>query len=155
MSIGSVLVLLVALGVVALDVAVASPWTGLIIVFGMAAVTLAVAEEVRQMIFARRKAAGMDGVLWFEVSLLLALLGFLLARTLALTGSETFKQDAVRIMAERGMDVVLDDPVLEQQRQAAVTVIREQRQAAARPQPVAERAIPERELSRPDREMGR
>ncbi len=52
------------------------------------------------------------------------------------------------------MDVVLDDPALEQQRQAAVAVIREQRLAAARPQPVPERMIPERELSR-DREIGR
>ena len=88
--------------------------------------------------------------------------GILLARekfgrTLALTGSEAFKLDAIRIMAERGMDVVLDDPALEQQHQAAVNVIREQRLAAARPQPVPERVIPERdrEMSRPDREIGR
>ncbi|MCY1004874.1 TrkH family potassium uptake protein [Nannocystis pusilla] len=107
MSIGSVLVLLVALGVVALDVAVASPWTGLIIVFGMAAVTLAVAEEVRQMIFARRKAAaGMDGVLWFEVSLLLALLGFLLARTLALTGQFGGTLEASGLRALETYDLV-------------------------------------------------
>lgn len=88
--------------------------------------------------------------------------GILLARekfgrTLALTGSEAFKGQAIRIMAERGMDVTLDDPALEQQRQAAVAVIREQRLAAARPQPMPERVIPERDrdLSRPDREMGR
>ena len=88
--------------------------------------------------------------------------GILLARekfgrTLALTGSEAFKRDAIRIMAERGMDVTLDDSALEQQRQAMATVIREQRLAAARPQPVPERVIPERdrELSRRDREMGR
>lgn len=86
--------------------------------------------------------------------------GILLARekfgrSLALNGSDAFKRDAIRIMAERGMDVVLNDPALEQQRQAAVAVVREQRQAASRPQPVPERAIPERQLTRPDRGISR
>ena len=106
MSIGSVLVLLLALGVVALDVGVASPWTGLVIVFGMAAVTLAVAEEVRQMIFARRKAEALAGVLWFEVSLLLALLGFLLARTLALTAAFGGDLGASGVAAAKTYDLV-------------------------------------------------
>lgn len=95
MSIGSVIVLLVALGVVALDIAVASPWTGLPVVLGMAIVTFAAFEQVRQMLAARRKEAGLRGVLWFEVSLIVALLGFLVARVLVLArmfGGETGEQ---------------------------------------------------------------
>src|SRR5690606_14460340 len=93
-SLGSVLVLLVALGLVALDIAVTSPWTGLVIVFGMAFVTLAVAEEVRQMISSRHKEAGLTGVLRFEISLLLALLGFLVARALSLVDAFAGDLDA-------------------------------------------------------------
>ena len=80
MSLGSALVLLAAVGLVALDILVASPWTGLPVVLVMAGVTVAVAEQVRQIIASRRGLAGLAGVLWFEGSLLLALLGFLLAR---------------------------------------------------------------------------
>lgn len=86
--------------------------------------------------------------------------GLLLAREkfgrrLTLNGSDAFKGQAIRVMAERGMDVTLDDPALEQQRQAAMVVIQEQRQAASRPQPVQERVIPERERLRPDRGISR
>jgi trk system potassium uptake protein TrkH len=83
-SIGSALVLATALGIVALDILVASPWTGLPVVLGMGLVTVAVAEQVRQLIVSRRT-AGLAGVIWFEGSLLLALLGFLIARILVLT----------------------------------------------------------------------
>lgn len=87
MSTGSALVLLVLLGVFALDLAVASPWTGLPVVLTMALVTLAAFEQVRQMVVARRKVAGLRGVLWFEVALIVALLGFLVARALVLTAA--------------------------------------------------------------------
>jgi trk system potassium uptake protein TrkH len=84
-SLGSALVLVTALGVIVLDILVASPWTGLPVVLGMGLVTVAVAEQVRQLIAARRGTAGLAGVIWFEGSLLLALLGFLIARILVLT----------------------------------------------------------------------
>jgi trk system potassium uptake protein TrkH len=83
-SAGSVIVLLVALGLVGLDIAVASPWTGLPVVLLMAIVTLSVAEQVRQMIAARKQEAGLRGVLLFEVALIVALLGFLVARAFVL-----------------------------------------------------------------------
>jgi trk system potassium uptake protein TrkH len=83
-SAGSVIVLLVALGLVGLDIAVASPWTGLPVALLMAIVTLSVAEQVRQMIVARKQEAGLRGVLLFEVSLIVALLGFLVARAFVL-----------------------------------------------------------------------
>jgi trk system potassium uptake protein TrkH len=97
-SAGSVIVLLVALGLVALDIAVASPWTGLPVVLLMALVALAVAEQVRQMVVARKKEAGLRGVLLFEVGLIVALLGFLVARSFVLalmfSGDATAKQVA-------------------------------------------------------------
>src|SRR5262249_20163151 len=81
---GSILVLLAALGVVVLDIALGSAWTGLLVSFAMATVALAVAEAGRQMVAVRRRAAELSGVLWFEASLLLALVGFLVARVLIL-----------------------------------------------------------------------
>ncbi len=74
------LILLVALGLVALDIAVASPWSGLPVVLGMAIVTVAVVEQVRQIVAAHGRAARLGGVLRFEVALIFALLGFLVAR---------------------------------------------------------------------------
>ncbi len=97
MSPGSALVLLAAVGIVALDILVASPWTGLPVVLVMLIVTLAVAEQVRQIIASRGGTAGLAGVLWFEASLLLALLGFLVARVFVLTemfGGATERQIA-------------------------------------------------------------
>jgi len=94
---GSALVLLAAVGIVALDILVASPWTGLPVVLVMLIVTLAVAEQVRQIVTTRGGAAGLAGVLWFEASLLLALLGFLVARVFVLTemfGGATERQIA-------------------------------------------------------------
>ncbi len=85
MSLGSALVLLAAALVFVLDILVASPWTGLPVVLVMLSVTLAVAEQVRQIVVSRRGSAGLAGVLWFEASLLLALLGFLVARVFVLT----------------------------------------------------------------------
>ncbi|HEY8376099.1 MAG TPA: potassium transporter TrkG [Nannocystis sp.] len=106
MSLGSALILLLALGVVALDIAVASPWTGLVIVFAMAGVTLAVAEAVRQMLASRGKPEGLAGVLWFEGSLLLALLGFLGARALVLVDAFAGTADANAIAAAETYDLV-------------------------------------------------
>jgi len=58
---GSALVLLAAVGIVALDILVASPWTGLPVVLVMLIVTLAVAEQVRQIVASRGGAAGLAG----------------------------------------------------------------------------------------------
>ena len=87
MPVGNWLVLLVALAVVALDVSLTSPWTGLPVLVGMLLVVLAVAERTRQLVGGRRAApaagqpAGwLSGVLWFEGALLLALVGFAVAR---------------------------------------------------------------------------
>jgi trk system potassium uptake protein TrkH len=82
---GSALVLLAAVGMFALDILVASPWTGLPVVLVMLSVTVAVGEQVRQIVVARRGLDGLAGVLWFEASLLLALLGFMVARISVLT----------------------------------------------------------------------
>ncbi|MDC0723257.1 TrkH family potassium uptake protein [Nannocystis bainbridge] len=106
MSIGSLIVLLVAVAVVALDVAVASPWTGLLVVLGMGIVTLAVAEQVRQMIAAHRKDANLGGVLWFEVALFLALLGFFLARAVILGDAFDGPLTARRLAAAETYDLV-------------------------------------------------
>ncbi len=91
--VGNWLVLLVALAIVGLDISLALPWTGLPVLVGMLLVVLAVAERVRQLVVAPRTAghlgqpgqpgqpAGwLSGVLWFEGSLLIALLGFTVAR---------------------------------------------------------------------------
>jgi len=97
MSPGSALVLLAAALVFVLDIFVASPWTGLPVVLVMLIVTLAVAEQVRQIVASRRGSAGLAGVLWFEASLLLALLGFMVARMFVLTatfGGATARQIA-------------------------------------------------------------
>lgn len=105
MSLGSALVIVVALGVVALDIVVASPWTGLPVVLGMGLVTLAVAERVRQVLAARRPADGLAGVLWFEGSLLLALLGFVIARALVL--AEMFEgRSEAQVAAAETYDLV-------------------------------------------------
>jgi trk system potassium uptake protein TrkH len=97
-SFGSWLVLLLALGLVALDIAVASPWTGLPVVLGMAFVTLGIGEQVRQLVAARRQAVGLSGVLRFEVALILSLLGFLIARSFVLvvefSGEATLREIA-------------------------------------------------------------
>ncbi|MFY0532847.1 hypothetical protein [Nannocystis pusilla] len=106
MSIGSLIVLVVAVAVVALDVAVASPWTGLLVVLGMGIVTLAVAEQVRQMIAARRKSADVGGVLWFEVTLFLALLGFLVARAFILGDAFDGPLSERRLAAAETYDLV-------------------------------------------------
>lgn len=105
-SIGSGIVLLVALGLVALDIAVASPWTGLPVVLGMVIVTFATFEQVRQMVVARRKEAGLRGVLWFEVGLIVALLGFLVARVLVLARAFAGEATAVQIAAGETYDLV-------------------------------------------------
>jgi len=105
-STGSALVLLVLLGVFALDLAVASPWTGLPVVLAMALVTFAAFEQVRQMVVARRKAAGLRGVLWFEVALIVALLGFLVARVLVLTAAFGGSATARQIAAGETYDLV-------------------------------------------------
>lgn len=97
MSPGSALVLLAAALVFVLDILVASPWTGVPVVLVMLIVTLAVAEQVRQIVAARRGSTGLAGVLQFEASLLLALLGFLVARVFVLTemfGGATDRQVA-------------------------------------------------------------
>jgi hypothetical protein len=52
--VGNWLVLLVALAMVALDVSVAAPWTGLPVFLGMLLVVLAVAERMRQLVFTTR-----------------------------------------------------------------------------------------------------
>ena len=81
--VGNWLVLLVALAVVALDVSVVAPWTGLPVFLGMLLVVLAVAERMRQLVTDRRGATGggwLGGVLWFEGALLAALVGFAVAR---------------------------------------------------------------------------
>ncbi len=92
MPVGNWLVLLVALAIVALDVGLTSPWTGLPVLIGMVLVVLAVAERTRQLLAERRTsvppptlqpqqpAGWLSGVLWFEGALLLALLGFAVAR---------------------------------------------------------------------------
>ncbi|MBL8970818.1 MAG: hypothetical protein JNK56_09580, partial [Myxococcales bacterium] len=83
MPVGNWLVLLVALAVVALDVSVVAPWTGLPVFLGMLLVVLAVAERMRQLVTDRRGATGggwLGGVLWFEGALLAALVGFAVAR---------------------------------------------------------------------------
>lgn len=105
-SAGSALVLLAALGVVALDILVASPWTGLPVVLVMAIVTFAAFEQVRQMVTARHKEAGLRGVLWFEVSLIVALVGFLIARTLVLAAMFGGDMDPRRIAAAETYDLV-------------------------------------------------
>src|SRR5690606_12992345 len=55
-------------------------------------------EQIRQMVAARRDAAGLRGVMWFEVGLLAALLGFLVARAAVLVemlgGAATARQIA-------------------------------------------------------------
>ncbi len=77
------LLLFVALAVVALDVSVAAPWTGLPVFIGMLIVVLAVAERIRQLVTGRRQlAGGLGGVLWFEGALLAGLVGFAVARGL-------------------------------------------------------------------------
>jgi len=85
--VGNWLILLVALAIVGLDLALASPWTGLPVLVGMLLVVLAVAERLRQLVAQPRVTAApgqpagwLSGVLWFEGSLLLALLGFTVAR---------------------------------------------------------------------------
>ena len=81
--VGNWLVLLVALAVVALDVSVVAPWTGLPVFLGMLLVVLAVAERMRQLVTDRKGATGggwLGGVLWFEGALLVALVGFAVAR---------------------------------------------------------------------------
>jgi trk system potassium uptake protein TrkH len=87
--VGNWLVLLVALAVVALDVSVTAPWTGLPVFIGMLLVVLAVAERTRQLVAGRRTApalggaaGSLGGVLWFEGMLLVALVGFAVARGL-------------------------------------------------------------------------
>ncbi len=93
--VGNWLVLLVALAIVGLDISLGSPWTGPPVLIGMLLVVLAVAERLRQLVAQPRTAqpgqpgppgppgqsAGwLSGVLWFEGSLLVALLGFAVAR---------------------------------------------------------------------------
>ncbi len=85
--VGNWLVLLVALAIVGLDLALRSPWTGPPVLVLMLLVVLAVAERVRQLVVQPRTAAvagqpagWLSGVLWFEGSLLVALLGFAVAR---------------------------------------------------------------------------
>ncbi len=105
-SIGSGIILLVALGLVALDIAVGSPWTGLPVVLGMAIVAFAAFEQVRQMVVARGKAAGLRGVLWFEIGLIVALLGFLVARVLVLARSFSGEATAAQAAAGDTYDLV-------------------------------------------------
>jgi len=86
--VGNWLILLAAVAVIALDVSVAAPWTGLPVLILMALVVLAVAERMRQLISERREpvvtagpqANWLGGVLWFEGALLAALFGFMVAR---------------------------------------------------------------------------
>lgn len=106
MSAGSVLVLLVALGLIGLDIAVASPWTGLPVVLLMAIVALSVAEQVRQMVVARKQEVGLRGVLLFEVSLIVALLGFLVARAFLLALQFSGEASARQIAAAETYDLV-------------------------------------------------
>lgn len=88
MPVGNWLILLAAVAVIALDVSVAAPWTGLPVLILMALVVLAVAERMRQLISERREpvvtagpqANWLGGVLWFEGALLAALFGFMVAR---------------------------------------------------------------------------
>lgn len=89
--VGNWLIVLAALAIVALDISVAAPWTGLPVFLGMLLVVLAVTERVRQLVAARRTptpaAAGqqanlLGGVLLFEGVLLAALVGFTVARGL-------------------------------------------------------------------------
>ena len=84
--VGNWLVLLVALAVVALDISMTAPWTGLPVFVGMLLVVLAVAERMRQLYVERRSptegqpANWLGGVLLFEGVLLAALVGFMVAR---------------------------------------------------------------------------
>jgi trk system potassium uptake protein len=93
-----VIVLLAALGLVALDIAVASPWVGLPVVLGMGIVTVAAFERVRQTVARHGGAAGLGGLLRFEVALLAALVGLMVARGFVLLhefeGSATARQIA-------------------------------------------------------------
>ncbi len=89
--VGNWLVLFTALAVVALDISVAAPWTGLPVLVVMLLVVLAVAERIRQLVVERRGAAVVGpgqpaswhrGVVVFEGILLAALVGFTVARAL-------------------------------------------------------------------------
>jgi trk system potassium uptake protein TrkH len=89
MPVGNWLVVLLVLAVFALDIAVASPWTGLPMIVVMLGTLVAVAERTRQILGERRAAkvdgaGGLEGVLWFEGALALALVGFAVARGLVL-----------------------------------------------------------------------
>ena len=89
MPVGNWLVVLLVLAAFAVDIAVASPWTGLPVIVVMLGVLVAVAERTRQVLGERRAArsdgaGGLEGVLWFEGALALALVGFAVARGLVL-----------------------------------------------------------------------
>lgn len=91
MPVGNWLILVVATGLVALDISVAAPWTGLPVMMVMLLTVLAVAERTRQLVTEGRRqtagppgpqTSGLGGVLWFEGALLAALVGFTVARGL-------------------------------------------------------------------------
>jgi trk system potassium uptake protein TrkH len=89
MPVGNWLVVLVVLAVFALDIGVASPWTGLPVMLVMLGLLVAVAERTRQVLGERRAAqvdaAGwLAGVLWFEGALVAALIGFAVGRGVVL-----------------------------------------------------------------------
>lgn len=88
MPVGNWLVLSVVVAVLGLDIAAASPWTGLPVMLVMLGVLLAVAERTRQLLGERRAAqvegGWLAGVLWFEGALVVALVGFAVARAVVL-----------------------------------------------------------------------
>ena len=112
MPVGNWLVLFVAVAVVALDVSVTAPWTGLPVFIGMLLVVLAVAERSRQLLVDRRAspvhAGQLGGVLWFEGALLAALVGFAVARGVIVWHMFTPEgaEQASRIEAAKTYDLV-------------------------------------------------
>ncbi|MBL9101121.1 MAG: TrkH family potassium uptake protein [Myxococcales bacterium] len=106
MSVGNWLILALALGIVALDITAASPWTGLPVVLGMAFVTLAIGELVRQTVAVHRKTGGFAAVLRFEVALIAGLLGFLVARAFVLAVQFSGEATARQVASAETYDLV-------------------------------------------------